>query len=466
MDNNKNIVVELEHEKDSFDESLDKKNALNGHHSHHHHESSHHHHSHHHHHHHHSHHSSKTHHSKKEKYKRFFKRYKYRIFNIIIAVLFISVLVVLGFSLDKQFSSGKENNTDAEQNIGMNVINSSMQIEIPIFNEDVVIVGTAVTSFMESDSPDAVRVYKKLSGYGRLDTGLPVKIAFNVKNMPEGYAVRSSEVFVSEKSDMYSPQVFSLSGKESSVDVYHLKTNTQYYYRISLSLSNGSKTSVDGSFKTADTPRVLSVDGVYNMRDIGGWKTVDGFRIRQGLLYRSTELDGAVEKEYTITPDGVNTMLSVLGIKTELDLRYESENPNGINPLGAAVKHNYYGAPMYSEAFSEDGKKAIRAVFADLANKNNYPVLLHCTHGMDRTGTVSYLLEALLGVGEEDLMRDYQLSALHHGDLWALNQMNEFIGGLKSYEGYTIREKAESYLLSIGVTASEISAIREIFLDK
>lgn len=463
MDNNENIVVELEHEKDSFDESLDKKNALNGHHSRHQHESSHHHSSHHHHHHHSHRHSSKSHHTKKEKYKKFFKRYKYRISNIVIAVLFICVLVVLGFSLDKQFFAEKTNGEDTEQGIGSS---SSMQIEIPIFNEDVVIVGTAVTSFMESDSPDAIRIYKKLSGYGRLDTGLPVKIAFNVKNMPEGYTVRSSEVYVSEKSDMSSPQVFSLSGKESSVDVYNLKTNTQYYYRISFSLSNGSKTSVEGSFKTANTPRVLSVDGVYNMRDIGGWKTVDGFRVRQGLLYRSTELDGAVEKQYSITPNGVNTMLSVLGIKTELDLRSEFENPNGINPLGAAVKHNYYGAPMYSNAFTEDGKRAIRAVFADLANKNNYPILLHCTHGMDRTGTVCYLLEALLGVGEEDLMRDYQLSALHYGDLWALDQMNEFVGRLKSYEGYTIREKTESYLLSIGVTSAEISAIKEIFLEK
>ena len=121
---------------------------------------------------------------------------------------------------------------------------------------------------------------------------------------------------------------------------------------------------------------------------------------------------------------------------------------------------------MYSEVFSDKGKASIRRIFADLADESNYPVLLHCTHGMDRTGTVCYLLGAVLGMSEEDLMKDYQLSAMYHGDLWGENQMSEFIGQLKSYEGMTIQKKAENYLLSAGVTPDEINSIREIYLEK
>eukprot|EP00210_Caulerpa_lentillifera_P006934 g6630.t1 len=53
-------------------------------------------------------------------------------------------------------------------------------------------------------------------------------------------------------------------------------------------------------------------------------------------------------------------------------------------------------------------------VLADLlrvfANADNYPILMHCTHGKDRTGIVAYLLEAICGVSLEDITNDYTLS--------------------------------------------------------
>ena len=83
----------------------------------------------------------------------------------------------------------------------------------------------------------------------------------------------------------------------------------------------------------------------------------------------------------------------------------------------------------------------------------------------DRTGTVCYLLEALLGVDEVSLMKDYQLSGLHHGGVSA-DEMSEFVGRLKGLSGATMQEKVEGYLLSIGVTAEEIASIRHIFLGE
>lgn len=99
-----------------------------------------------------------------------------------------------------------------------------------------------------------------------------------------------------------------------------------------------------------------------------------------------------------------------------------------------------------------------------MAKKENYPVYLHCTHGMDRTGTVCYLLGAMLGVSEEDLMLDYKLSALYHGQLWGIEKMNAFIARMEMQEGNTLQQKAENYLISAGVTSYEIQNIKEIYL--
>lgn len=455
MDKNDKIIVDLEHENDNLEEIDNIKQTSHSSQSGHHHHHSHHHH----------HHSGRRHrNSKLEKAKRFLKRYKYRIANVIIAILFVTVLIVLGFSLDKRNYVGKSESSSTSG--GISETESTLLLEVPFFDEDVVLAGPAVEAYMTSDSSvSAVSVYKNFLALGNLDKGQPVTVSYNLKGVPEGCEVKNAELFVSEKNDFSNSVVYYLSNDETSVDVYNLKTATQYYYRISIAFSNGTSTSVNGSFRTANTPRMLSVDGACNMRDIGGWKTVNGKTIKQGMLYRSAEIDGAVNSKYKISAEGINTLLTVLGIRTDMDLRSSSDNPNGTDVLGTGVEHIYYNAPMYSDAFTDSGKKTMCRIFSDLADKSNYPVLLHCTHGMDRTGTVCYLLEALLGVGEEDLMREYQLSAFYHGTLWSLNEMNEFIGQLKSYEGATIQEKAESYLLSAGVTASEIASIREIYLE-
>ncbi len=427
---------------------------------------------------HHSHHSShshrhRSHHSSKrkkglinnKKLKRFWKKNKYRISNIAVAVLFAVVLIILGVILDKKDFSDISNENVNNSN-GIISTQSSIQIEIPVFYEEVVLINPAVEKYIFSEKKiSVIDIFKEYSSLGRLDKGIPVNLWYKINGIPLGYGVTGAELLVADNNNFNSPLVYKLSSDNTDVDVYNLKTGTKYYFRFIISLSNNTKTSVEGSFRTAVTPRMLSVDGVANLRDIGGWRTVDGKKTRQGLIYRSAELDGAVDSKYMITQDGVSTMLTVLGIRTDMDLRAQTDNVNNTHPLGAGVNHIYYNSPMYSDIFSSNGKESVRKVFSDLGNKNNYPVLIHCTHGFERTGTICYILEALLGLSEEDLMKEYQLSAMYHGELWSLNQMNEFIGRLKSYDGETIQKKAENYLLSIGVTASEIASIREICLE-
>lgn len=66
---------------------------------------------------------------------------------------------------------------------------------------------------------------------------------------------------------------------------------------------------------------------------------------------------------------------------------------------------------------------------------------------------------------DEDLTRDYQLSALYHGKVSEV-PMERFMNQLQSYPGSTTQQKVENYLLSIGVTPGEIQSIRDIFLGE
>ena len=245
--------------------------------------------------------------------------------------------------------------------------------------------------------------------------------------------------------------------------IYHLIPGTQYYYRLNLVLSSGNIVSTVGTFRTAQSPRILSVDGIHNVRDIGGWETMDGQRIQYGLLYRGTELDGGVESTYRLTEDGVEDMIAVLGIRFDMDLRASSDNNGDV--LGDGVVHKNYPVAMYSHILNENNNEIVRSIFADLANKDNYPIYMHCTYGRDRTGTVCYLLEALLGMSDEDLHKEYELSAFK--DSYAnLEDFSLFVTRISMLEGNTTQEKVEGYLLSIGVTNEQIASIREIFLGE
>jgi len=54
--------------------------------------------------------------------------------------------------------------------------------------------------------------------------------------------------------------------------------------------------------------------------------------------------------------------------------------------------------------------REVKQVFDVLSDEQNWPVLVHCTQGKDRTGLVIMLVLFLLGVDEEIIDRDYQLS--------------------------------------------------------
>ena len=346
-------------------------------------------------------------------------------------------------------------------------LDSALRIEYSIFAEDQSLILPPAMDYIEKNGSETLQSIKNTYRYDveRLDIGLPVTVSYEIKGMPSNTQVTAAKLEVSEDEAFTAPRRFTMGGTLCSTDVYLLKANATYYFRITIELSNGVVTGTHGSFKTADTPRILSIDGVPNVRDIGGWKTEDGMVIGQGILYRGGEMDGAVKEDYMITQTGIDHMLHILKVRTELDLRDPSVASGKVGALGEVAKRVSIHTPSYSSAFTESGKAAIGRVFETLANEDVYPVYLHDTHGMDQTGTVCYILEALLGVNEDDLMRDYRISILYHGGLHN-NDMNAFVEQFNTLAGNTPKLKAETYLKSAGITDAQIATIRNIFLTQ
>ena len=425
----------------------------------------------HHHSHHHHHHSGKhsKHHrkSKRRRTKHSLKNKPNFVVNIV--VILVAILLVLAIWLLEVPAPGKHDRIpDSTQNEGTDpqITTSTMQLEIPYYANEVCLIHSSARAFanasVELPVAQLAEQYKK-TGI-RLDTGLPVSISFRVTGIPVGCTVAKTSVEVSEYADFSRSQTFSLKADESSVDVYFLKTGMQYHYRITVTLSDKTETTVIGKFRTADTVRILGIDGIVNVRDLGGWKTTDNKTVGQGLLFRGSELDGAVNPAYKLTAKGLNEMLTVLGIRTDLDLREEDELLQASSALGANVRFLNRPIAMYENVFNSAHKEPLRQIFADLADPQNYPVYLHCTYGVDLGGRRIIKKGAVLGMSEEDLLRDYRLSALYHETIQE-EQMNLFLETLNRLPGASVQEKAENYLLSIGVTMDELASIKEIFLQ-
>lgn len=429
-----------------------------GEHSHHHHSSSRHHSSH-------SHHGSRSHKRSRSPIKRWFRKLrkffkdlnnKKRIsFICAIALVFIMVFSV-SIDLVSTILHAKAEKEASEREESGDI---SDVLVVSLVNGDGYLVTDAVKRYMQidllADYNRNVTIKNFVESGKRYDAQKPVALDLSTES-----AVASMyKIELADNSQFLNARVEYFDLPEGRYEFKHLYVNTKYYYRVT-AYTNAGVIVETGSFSTADTPRILTIDGLTDVRDIGNWMTDSGKRIKQGLLIRGTEMDGAVEAHYHLTNQGMQDMLEIYGIKFDMDLRSEIATPLGSDALGSHVEHKYYDMVTYEGIFTEAGRAKVKDVFTDLANKNNYPMYLHCTYGRDRTGTVCYLLEALLGVSRGDCLKDYGLSNVGVEYILAVEE------GLAAYGGSSLKEQVENYLMICGVTQDQINEIREIFLGE
>lgn len=231
-------------------------------------------------------------------------------------------------------------------------------------------------------------------------------------------------------------------------------------------------------FKTQDqAPRIVNfAKKVRNCRDIGGRIGLNGRRIKQGLVFRSQGLNDNAKTNATdkgvvripgktrLTEDERQTILSRWGIRTDLDLRSDKEcfGMTG-SPLGADVKWVHISYTSYKIERKDCNEKVFK-VFLD---PKNYPIVFHCIGGADRTGTVAILLEALVGVDENNLWMDYLTTGFTGvvSDPRHKKSVTRVFDGLMKFPGETWAQRAEGYFKSIGYTDADITALRDFLLE-
>jgi hypothetical protein len=159
----------------------------------------------------------------------------------------------------------------------------------------------------------------------------------------------------------------------------------------------------------------LHFEGLVNARDIGGVRTSDGRVVRTGKLYRS-------ETAQLMTEADVAFAIGELGVRRVVDLR--GVRLGGSGPLGAdgrGVVLDFYelggGVDEHMDV-SADGflpgqlhraAPAVARVLEEVVTTEG-ATLLHCHTGKDRTGFVIAVTLAMLGVGDEDIVADYERS--------------------------------------------------------
>ena len=289
---------------------------------------------------------------------------------------------------------------------------------------------------------------------GEYCTPAPVTMTWTDKNTAEG---KSYTLLISTDQTMKNPMVFTMT--QPRAEIYNLNIGTTYYWQV----KSGEDASPVQVFTTEDGyPRFVKLDGVSNVRDIGGYITADGRRVKQNLAYRAAHLDA-------ISGEGKEVALNVLNIRTDLDLR-----GGGSNPLGSSVKHISIAMQWYEHIFEEDMYGVVRQTVSTFANEENYPIIFHCSMGRDRTGTTAFLILGLLGVDEDTLRHEYYASFFSQQGAFdesefplLITNMNRLVNGLDKFgdKDDTLQEKIHAYLLHIGVTEQEIQSIKDIWLE-
>lgn len=218
-------------------------------------------------------------------------------------------------------------------------------------------------------------------------------------------------------------RVISLDLVTAQYSLTNLEGGKIYYWRV---YKDSTVTAVlsSGLFKTDGHIRDLLIKAnnnfdltyIDNVRDIGGWPTCDGKRLRFGCIIRGNELNHVDDNVVTsyISQDGIDE-LEALGVGAELDLRgddYLEESALGSDVAYEAIGVDlfFYRLNIYINPVANllKFKACLQQIITWLsAGKGIY---VHCAGGCDRTGFLCALIEGICGVSENDINHDYELS--------------------------------------------------------
>lgn len=336
----------------------------------------------------------------------------------------------------------------------------------------------------QSTSPDEYLVSEYCDGV--MEAEAPIVLNWTSEAGVDHFDVVCSCNSDFSESDKEPNQYYTVNKNERSVAIYNLYTDRAYYVKVTQVFMDSAQEPKElvTTIQVGDiSTRVIHVDGIKNVRDLGGYATslATGSKTKQGMIYRGSALKDET-RQLAITKDGEVTFLNSLGIKTEIELR---DTGAYVSPLSAKLNYTQLPIAVYNEVFDEKQtatRKSYVELMGILADEDNYPVYIHCQQGDDRTGTIAFFLNALLGVSYNDLCIDYEMTSFSPSGLRGArngqnysNHFTDIYSGLLTYgetdengqidENTPISVCAENFFKSLGVTEDTIEAIRCINIE-
>jgi protein-tyrosine phosphatase len=199
--------------------------------------------------------------------------------------------------------------------------------------------------------------------------------------------------------------------------------------------------------------RHVSFEACFNFRDLGGYETVDGRRVRWGAVFRSDSLHRLTDTDLDAA--------SSLGIQTMIDLRSTAEldrqgrfahaDDVAFHHLPLFEEH----APTFKPAEPGDPEPPPGVHYVAMAThahgsiaqavrviaEGDYAVVFHCAAGKDWTGILAALVLAGLGVPDEVIVADYHLSerSLPRALAWAEANAPEMAAEIATMPPWVLR---------------------------
>lgn len=295
-------------------------------------------------------------------------------------------------------------------------------------------------------------------------SSIPNYVTTTSSNRPEGVSIQIKKAGTLVITDGNTNNTITKAVQAGAIKIYNLTPNIISTFFV---IDSNNKIIQQGTIKPTGICRMIYMTNVDNVRDIGGW-SCDGGTIKYGKLFRGGDVYGV------LTEDGATQALDMLGIEKEIDLRFDSDL-NGRTESGFGNSVDMLHVDMtWNDLNYQKNSGNIKKIFDPLFDYviAEHPTYFHCSAGADRTGVVALLCEAVLGMSQSDIDKEYELTCFYSGvenDSQA-RRRNEAIWTreiniINSYSGTTFRDKAVNYMVSCGITIEKINAFRAAMIN-